>query len=119
MFKKIIDKINSLDTGTKVRTLISALAYINQIVALIGMNSYAMSPVYQWISFGLTIVISIVSYWFNNDWTEFAQLAGTILDMLQDGKITAEEVWKFVEKHNKPTVKKKEENEQQVVEGDK
>lgn len=113
--KKFFEKIKSLDTGTKVRTIIQFLSYINQAVALIGMSSYASSPVYQWISFGITLVITLIGYWYNNDWSKTAMLARDIFDMLADGKITQEEVQAFIEK-NQPEidipVKSSEENKE-------
>lgn len=98
-FKKIIDKIKSLDKGTICRTVLQIATYVNQLIALVGMTSFASSPVYQWITFGVTLVVTAVSYWYNNDWTNFAQLAGEILDMLSDGKITKEELEEFIQKH--------------------
>lgn len=94
-------QVSKLSLGTKIRTIILILAYINQIVALIGMSSFAGSVVYQWISFTITLVITIITYWYNNDWTGFAQLAGEILSMLKDGKITSDELTDFVNKHKK------------------
>lgn len=98
-FKKIIDKIKSLDKGTICRTILQIATYVNQVIALVGMTSFASSPVYQWITFGVTLVVTAVSYWYNNDWTNFAQLAGEILDMLSDGKITKKELEEFIQKH--------------------
>ena len=99
--KNLINMIKNLDKGTICRTILQIGAYINQLIACIGMTSFASSPVYQWISFGVTLVITIVSYWYNNNWTEFAHLAGDIFEMLKDGKITKEELDEFMKKHKK------------------
>lgn len=99
--KKIIQKIKSLDKGTIIRTIMIVLAYVNQIVALIGQTSFASSPVYQWITFGVTVVTTLIGYWYNNDWSNFAMLCTDIFEMLRDGKITSEEVEKFIKKHSK------------------
>lgn len=99
--KKIIEKIKSLKTGTLVRTALQILAYINQIVAIAGNYSFAKDqPWYMWVSLALTIVVTVLSYWYNNDWTKLAQTTGDIYDMVKDGKITKEELDEFVEKHN-------------------
>lgn len=97
--RKIIDKIKSLDKGTICRTILQFCAYVNQFIAIIGASSFANLPAYQWISFGVTFVVTAVSYWYNNDWTNIAQLCGKIYDMLEDGKITKDEMEKFIQDH--------------------
>ena len=101
MIKKIIEKLKSLSAGTTIRTILQILIYINQFIAILGSSSFASSPVYQWISFGVTLVITALTYWYNNDWTKAAQTSEEIFDMLKDGKITYEEMKKFIEEHNK------------------
>lgn len=96
--KKLIDKIKSLDKGTIIRTALLGCAFINQIIALIGMTTYASSPVYQTITVVVTIVVSSLTAWKNNDFTHLAQLAGKILDALRDGKIDEKEVQDLLEK---------------------
>ena len=93
--------IKSPKIGTIVRTILQVLAYANQVVALIGQTTFASAVWYQWVSFGLTLAITIISYWYNNDWTNFAKVSSEIFDMLKDGKITEDEVKKFVDNHNK------------------
>lgn len=97
--KKIIEKLKSLSTGTMVRTVLQVLIYINQFIAVLGSSSFASSPVYQWVSFIVTLVITGLTYWYNNDWTKAAQTSEEIFDMLKDGKITYEEMNKFIEDH--------------------
>lgn len=99
--KKIIAKLKSLDKGTIVRTVLQVLAYINQIVALIGRTSFADAVWYQWMTLGVTIAITAFSYWYNNDWSSIAQITRDIFDMLSDGKITKEEIDEFLKKHKK------------------
>lgn len=99
--KKAIAKIKFLSGGTILRTILLMLVYINQLVALIGSTVmvFAENPIYQWISLGLTIAITIVAYWYNNDWTNIAQITGEIFNMLKDGKITNEEICTFIDRH--------------------
>lgn len=93
--------IKSPKIGTIVRTILQVLAYANQVVALIGQTTFASAVWYQWVTFGLTLAITIISYWYNNDWTNFAKVSSEIFDMLKDGKITEDEVKKFLDNHNK------------------
>lgn len=99
--KKIIEKLRKLDKGTICRTILQVCAYINQFVAIIGMSTFASNPVYQWISFGVTLVVTAVTYWYNNDWSSLALLTRDIFDMLEDGKIDKQELEDFLEKHKK------------------
>ena len=93
--------IKSPKIGTIIRTVLQILAYANQVVALIGQTTFASAVWYQWVSFGVTLAITIISYWYNNDWTNFAKVSSEIFDMLKDGKITEDEVKKFLDNHNK------------------
>lgn len=97
----MLEKWKSLTLGTKLRTIAQLLAYINQIVALAGLSFGFIDAVwYQWVSFGLTLVVTILSYWYNNDWSKLAQTTGEIFDMTKDGKITSEELTEFVKNHS-------------------
>lgn len=97
--KKILLKIKSLDKGTILRTLLVILSIANQIVALIGKSSFASADWYQWLSFGLTLLSMILSYWYNNDWSKLAILTRDIFDSLKDGKISEDEAKKLLEKN--------------------
>ena len=97
--KAIIEKIKSLKTSTKIRTVLQVLVYVNQLLALCGTLPFADNAIYKWVSFALTVIVTGASYWYNNDWTKFAQVAGDIFDMLKDGKITADELSAFIAKY--------------------
>lgn len=96
---KIIEKLKSLSAGTVVRTLLQILVYANQFVILIGQSPFGESSVYVWVSFIITILITGLTYWYNNDWSEAAQTADDVYDIIKDGKVTPEEVEEFVEKY--------------------
>jgi SPP1 family holin len=96
--KKIIEKIKSLDKGTIIRVALLVCAYINQIIALVGMTSFASSPVYQGITVVVTIIVSAITAWKNNDFTHLAQLAGSVLKALKDGKIEENEIQELLAK---------------------
>ena len=90
--KCVIAKIKAIDKKTLCRTFLQFLAYVNQIIALIGQTTWANAEWYQWVSFGFTAAITIVTWWNNNDITAFARLGTRVLDALEDGTITEEEV---------------------------
>ena len=91
-FKNIIDGLTSRDRGTVFRTVLQVLAYINQLVALIGRTSFADAAWYQWLSVGVTFTITAVTWWYNNDITSAAKWGSKVMDALKDGKITEDEV---------------------------
>lgn len=98
---KLFEKLRKLDKGTIVRTVLLVLGWANQIVAIIGSTSFASATWYQVVTVVLTVLISGITYWYNNDWTQGALLTRDLFDMLQDGKITKEEVEEFIAKHSK------------------
>lgn len=99
--KKLIEKIKSLDKGTIIRTILFICAIGNQIVAVIGMSSFASEFWYQILSVVFTAIITIITAWKNNNFTYFAQLTGAVLTALKDGKITKEEVLELLQKASK------------------
>lgn len=100
--KEFFEKFKIRDKGTMIRTILQILVYINQLVAAIGQTSFANNPVYQWISFGLTVVVTGFTYWYNNNWTKMAELGQEVYEMVKDGSISAEEMQKFLDEHKKP-----------------
>lgn len=90
--KDFIKWLKSLDKGTIVRTILQVLAYANQIVALIGRTSFASADWYQWVSLVVTFLITTVTWWFNNDITSAAQWGTKVLNAIEDGVLTEEEV---------------------------
>ena len=89
---KLKEKIKNLDKGTVIRVAALAAAILNQIVAVIGATSFADALWYQILSISATVITAIIAAWENNDFTYFARLATKVLDALQDGKITPDEV---------------------------
>ena len=91
-FRNIIAGFKSRDRGTIFRTILYILAYVNQVVALIGHTSFAAADWYQWLSLGVTFVITAITWWYNNDITSAAKWGSKVMDALKDGKITVDEV---------------------------
>ena len=89
---KLIEKLKAVDKGTLIRTISLVVAILNQVVAVIGASSFANAVWYQVLSIVATIATSVWAAWENNDWTFFARLGTKVLDALEDGKITKEEV---------------------------
>ena len=90
--KKLFLKLKEVDKGTLIRSISLVVAIINQVVAVIGASSFANAPWYQVVSIIATVLTAVWAAWENNDWTFFAQLGTKVLDALEDGKITKEEV---------------------------
>jgi SPP1 family holin len=92
--KKIIERIKALDKGTSIRTLALIVTIINQVIAFISHSSVW----YLGLSLAALIITAIIAWWENNDVTPSAQLATKVLNALQDGKITEDEVKGLIEK---------------------
>lgn len=99
--KNLLKFLKDLDRGTVIRTLLQFLVYINQGVALFSELPISNSSVYQWITAIITILITAIGYWYNNDWTKAARMARDIFDMVKDGTITEEEVSAFKKYHDR------------------
>ena len=74
---------------TIARTIVLALALLNQILAIMGKGTIeiAENDVYQVVSLIATIVTSIVAWWWNNSFTQHAIRADKYLDSLKNGGI--------------------------------
>lgn len=99
--KNFFEKFKMRDKGTILRTIFLVLALANYILSIVSTTAFGVSSVYQWVSFGVFVLMVIISYWYNNNWTGFASLAEDIFNMLSDGKITADELKEFMAKHKK------------------
>ena len=92
--KKIISKFMALDKGTIIRTLVLLITIINQVVAFISQSS----GWYLGLSITALVISAVIAWWSNNDITPAAQLATKMLNAMQDGKISAEEVKELLDK---------------------
>lgn len=93
----LIKKIKDFGTGTLVRTILFYLALINEVIAAVGRTSFASAVWYQWVSLIFVVVTAVFTWWYNQDFTSLARLAGKVLDDLQDGKLSKDEVEQLVE----------------------
>lgn len=101
--KELFEKFKMRDKGTIVRTILLFLSVANYVVSIICENYAQSSPIWTWVSFGIFLVMTLISYWYNNNWTGFASIAEDVFNMLSDGKITAEEMTAFIAKHKTTT----------------
>lgn len=72
---------------TIARTIVLALALINQILAIVGRGQIpiAENDIYQIVSLAITIGSSIVAWWKNNSFTQPALRADALLETLKKG----------------------------------
>ena len=72
---------------TIARTIVLALALLNQCLAIAGKGTIqiAENDVYQIVSLAWTIISAIVAWWYNNSFTKKAIRADKYLDALKNG----------------------------------
>lgn len=80
---------HKVSPDTIARTIVLALALLNQILAIMGKGTIqiAENDVYQVVSLLFTIITSIVAWWWNNSFTKHAIRADKYLDGLRNGGI--------------------------------
>lgn len=125
MMKAFFEKFKMRDKGTILRTIFLILSLINYVISMVGKKYWGSGSIYEYVSFGIFVLMVVISYWYNNNWTGFASIANDIFNRLADGKITEEEIIDFRNKHKKDCIKlnpkdseqnKKEDSNQDEVE---
>ena len=125
MMKAFFEKFKMRDKGTILRTIFLILSLINYVISMVGKKYWGSGSIYEYVSFGIFVLMVVISYWYNNNWTGFASIANDIFNRLADGKITEEEIIDFRNKHKKDCIKlnpkdsgqnKKEDSNQNEVE---
>ena len=123
--KAFFEKFKMRDKGTILRTIFLILSLINYVISMVGKKYWGSGSIYEYVSFGIFVLMVVISYWYNNNWTGFASIANDIFNRLADGKITEEEIIDFRDKHKKDCIKlnpkdsvqnKKEDSNQDEVE---
>ena len=123
--KAFFKKFKMRDKGTILRTIFLILSLINYVISMVGKKYWGSGSIYEYVSFGIFVLMVVISYWYNNNWTGFASIANDIFNRLADGKITEEEIIDFRNKHKKDCIKlnpkdsgqnKKEDSNQDEVE---
>lgn len=79
---------------TLARTIALAVVLINQILVAFGFNPlpFDQATTYTYASTIITIVVSLITYWYNNSSTKPAIDADKVLTLLRDGSVTMEEI---------------------------
>lgn len=74
---------------TLARTIVLALALINQILAIFGKGTIDITEndIYQVVSIIFTIVSAIAAWWYNNSFTKHAIRADDYMKALKNGGI--------------------------------
>ena len=125
MMKAFFEKFKMRDKGTILRTIFLILSLINYVISMVGKKYFGSGSIYEYVSFGIFVLMVVISYWYNNNWTGFASIANDIFNRLSDGKITEEEIIEFRNKHKKDCIElnpkdseqnKKEDSNQDEVE---
>lgn len=123
--KAFFEKFKMRDKGTILRTIFLILSLINYVISMVGKKYWGSGSIYEYVSFGIFVLMVVISYWYNNNWTGFASIANDIFNRLADGKIAEEEIIDFRNKHKKDCIKlnpkdsgqnKKEDSNQDEVE---
>lgn len=88
----------NIKSSTIVRSALTLIVIINQIVAGIGRTSFATADWYQVLTLVCTIITIPIMSWYNNDYTHYAILSSKILNALNTGDKTDSEVQEFLER---------------------
>lgn len=99
--KLFLENFKKLSLSAKVRLVLQLLVYANQVVLVLGQTPLSDNQAYQIVSLLLTIAITMLTYWKNNDWTGMARTAGKVLDILKDGEVSEDEIEEFITSHAK------------------
>lgn len=88
MNKKQIN-LSGVSPDTIARTIILALALINQVLAILGRGQIeiAESDIYQICSLAATIISAIWTYWKNNSWSLSAQHGDAVMKAEEAGEL--------------------------------
>ena len=104
MMKAFFEKFKMRDKGTILRTIFLILSLINYVISMVGKKYWGSGSIYEYVSFGIFVLMVVISYWYNNNWTGFASIADDIFNRLSDGKITEKEIIEFRNKHKKDCI---------------
>ena len=90
----------TVQASTIVRLVVLVISLVNLVLSVFG--TYQIPGLSESMQDGLavciTAVISAVTYWYNNSWSENATTADKILTMLKESDITVEDVISTIDK---------------------
>ncbi len=109
MMKKIVNFFKSINWKD-----IKPHTYVSMVMVVVAVVNYALTAVGQpiihlsdetvtfWVNTAMTIIFAVYPMWKNNSYTDMAQLADKAMYALRDGKITKEELERFIENIDAP-----------------
>lgn len=78
-----------MNTGTRVRTVMLAIAIINQAISQVGdpdFGNETANTVYRIVSYIFTVAAAAIAFWYNNDFTEEACIGTGVTRQLKAEK---------------------------------
>lgn len=78
-----------MNNGTKIRTIVFAIACVNQAIVSVGdvdFGNYTVNVVYKVISTAFTIIAGAIALYYNNDFTEEACIGTALTRQLKAEK---------------------------------
>ena len=80
---------NKISVGTITRTIILALALLNQVLLIAGINPLLISDdtITQLVSMAATVITAVAAWWKNNSFSNHA-IAGDIVKESEKAKVT-------------------------------
>lgn len=81
-----MEEKKKISTGTIIRTVVLALALLNQILTSTGHSPIPIDDdtVTEFLSLSITVVSAIIAWWKNNSFTQNAILADEVLEELRE-----------------------------------
>ena len=81
-----------INKAVLIRTIVLIVAILNQIASVVAQFGFNCPLWYLIASWVFTSVTVFINAWENNDWTKAATYGTAVLDALEDGKLTEDEV---------------------------
>lgn len=78
-----------MNTGTRIRTVMLAIAIINQAISQVGdpdFGNETANTVYRIVSYIFTVAAAAIAFWYNNDFTEEACIGTGVTRQLKAEK---------------------------------
>ena len=79
---------NKISPDTLARTIVLALALLNQLLIVVGKSPIpvAEDDIYQVVSVVFTIATAVIAWWYNNDFTQAAMQGTALAKRLKEEK---------------------------------
>lgn len=88
-----------IETGTIVRTIVLAVAIINQILTACGVSPlpFDEETTTEFVSSVITVVVAVWTWWKNSSFTEGAIVADKVMRKVKSGEISCKNVEVFLD----------------------